>query len=69
MRVGNKIVQASALKKLYRARVSWWAVLALVLAAAVAITVALVISDAAGTYGELLQQWWQSVVTWIRGRF
>lgn len=69
MRVANKIVDAPAVAGLYRARISWWTVLFLVLAAAVAIVAALVISDVSGTYAELIRQWWDNLVTWVRGLF
>ncbi len=69
MRVANKIVEATALTKLYRAGVSWWAVLLLILAAAVAIVVALLVSDVSGTYGVLLRDWWLEFVNWLKNLF
>lgn len=69
MRVANKVVESTAVAQLHKARVSWWAVLLLVLAAAAAITVALLVSDATGTYAELVRQWWSDVVNWFKGLF
>ena len=53
MRVANKVVEATALAKLYKSRVSWWVVLLLVLAATAAMVVALAVSDVTGAYGDL----------------
>jgi uncharacterized membrane-anchored protein len=69
MRVANKIVEAPAVSKLYKARISWWSVAFLVLAAAAAIVAALLISDVSGTYAELIRQWWDDAVNWVRGLF
>ncbi|WP_111764966.1 putative cytokinetic ring protein SteA [Nakamurella deserti] len=69
MRVANKVVEAAALTKLYRARVTWWAVMLLIIAATVAIVVALLVSDVSGTYGDLIRQWWNDVTAWVRNLF
>ncbi len=69
MRVANKIVEASAVAKLYRARISWWVVMLLVIAALGAIVAALLVSDVSGTYADLARQWWHDAITWIRGLF
>ena len=69
MRVANKIVDASAVAALYRARISWLLVLFLVLAAAAAIVAALMVSDVTGTYGDLLRQWWDQAYAWVKGLF
>jgi uncharacterized membrane-anchored protein len=69
MRVANKVVEATALVKLYRARVSWWAVLLLVIAAVAAIVVALLVSDVSGTYGDLIRTWWTDFTTWVKSLF
>ena len=69
MRVSNKIVDASAVATLYRARISWWVVLFLVLAAAAAITAALMVADVGGVYSDLLRQWWNDLVAWVQGLF
>jgi uncharacterized membrane-anchored protein len=68
-RVADKVVQAPAVARLYKARISWWAVLLLVVAAFAAIIVALLVSDVSGTYIELARQWWVDVVNWVKGLF
>ena len=69
MRVGNKVVEAPAVAALYKSRISWWVVSFLVLAAAIAIVVALMVSDVGGIYGDLVRQWWDQLVTWVKGLF
>ncbi len=69
MRVANKVVEASAVSKLYRARISWWSVLLLIVAAATAIVVALLVSDVSGTYADLLREWWNDFTAWVKGFF
>ncbi len=69
MRVANKIVEAPAVARLYRARISWWVVMLLVVAAAAAIVGALLVSDVSHTYTDLVRQWWNEFVNWIRERF
>ena len=69
MRVANKVVEATALAKLYKSRVSWWVVLLLVLAATAAMVVALAVSDVTGAYGELIRTWWADFANWVRGLF
>jgi uncharacterized membrane-anchored protein len=69
MRVAAKLVDATAVAKLYRARISWWVVGLLVLAALVAVVAALVVSGVTDTYWQLAQQWWDSFVDWVRGLF
>lgn len=69
MRVANKIVEATAVAKLYRARISWWVVMLLVVAAAAAIVGALLVSDVSHTYSDLAISWWNHFVTWVKGLF
>ncbi len=69
MRVSNKVVEAPAVSRLYKARIAWWVVLLLVFAAATAIVAALLISDVSGTYGGLIATWWDDAVAWVRGLF
>jgi uncharacterized membrane-anchored protein len=54
---------------LYRSRISWWVVSLLILAAAIAMVVALMISDVGGIYSDLARQWWNELVEWVRGLF
>ncbi len=69
MRVGHKVVEAPAVAALYRSRISWWVVAMLVIAAAAAIVVALMVSDVGGIYGDLVRQWWNQLVDWVKGLF
>ncbi|RIJ77568.1 thiamine pyrophosphokinase [Nakamurella silvestris] len=69
LRVSNKIVEAPAVARLYRARVSWWAIMLLVVAALGAIVVALLVSDVSGTYTDLVRDWWNDFVVWVKGIF
>ncbi len=69
MRVGHKVVEAPAVAALYRSRISWWVVAMLIIAAAVAIVVALMVSDVGGVYADLVRQWWNQLVDWVKGLF
>jgi uncharacterized membrane-anchored protein len=69
MRVANKIVEAPAVARLYRARISWWVVMLLVIAAVAAIIGALLVSDVSHTYIDLARQWWNDFVDWVKGLF
>ena len=69
MRVANKIVEAPAVSKLYKARISWWSVAFLAIAAIAANVAALLVSDVSGTYGDLIRQWWDDAITWVKGLF
>lgn len=69
MRVANKIVEAPAVARLYKARISWWIVVLLMLTALLAIAAALLLSDVSGTYVDLAKQWWNEFVTWVKGLF
>lgn len=69
MRVSEKVVEAPAVAKLYRPKVSWWVVLILVVAALVAIAVAIYYSDVSGTYADLARQGWDNFVNWVKGLF
>jgi uncharacterized membrane-anchored protein len=69
MRVSNKLVEASAVMRLYKARISWWVVMLLVLAAAGAIVAALLVSDVSGAYAKLIAGWWNDLLAWVRGLF
>jgi uncharacterized membrane-anchored protein len=69
MRVANKIVEAPAVARLYKARISLWIVLFLLVCAVAAIAAALLLSDASGTYIDLVKQWWNDFVTWLKGLF
>ena len=67
LKVGTKLVDASAVATLYRSRVSGGAVLLLVLAAVVALVVALLISQTGQVYLDHAIDAWNSFVLWVRG--
>ncbi|MET0863640.1 MAG: putative cytokinetic ring protein SteA [Nakamurella sp.] len=69
MRVANKVVEAPAVASLYRSRISWWVVTLLILAAALAMVAALVVSDVGGIYFDAIRQWWTELVEWVKGLF
>jgi uncharacterized membrane-anchored protein len=69
MRVANKIVEAPAVARLYKARISWWLVALLMIVAIAAIVGALLVSDVSHTYLDLAQQWWNDFVNWVKGLF
>jgi len=69
MRVANKIVEAPAVARLYKARISWWAVTLLMVVAIAAIVAALLVSDVSHTYIGFVQHWWNQAVTWAKGLF
>ena len=69
MRVSNKVVEAPAVAKLYKARISWWLVFLLLVVAIGAIIAALLMSDVSGTYIDLARTWWNNFVFWFRGLF
>ncbi|QNK83341.1 putative cytokinetic ring protein SteA [Nakamurella sp. PAMC28650] len=69
MRVANKIVEAPAVARLYKARISWWLVAMLMIVAIAAIVGALLVSDVSHTYLDLARQWWNEFANWVRGLF
>lgn len=69
MRVANKIVEAPAVARLYKARISWWLVALLMIVAIAAIVGALLVSDVSHTYLDLARQWWNNFVYWVKGLF
>ena len=52
-----------------RSRAAAWVVMLLVLAAAAAIVTALMVADVGGVYADLVRQWWNQLVDWVRGLF
>ncbi|MFN8196801.1 MAG: putative cytokinetic ring protein SteA [Nakamurella multipartita] len=69
MRVANKVVESPVVASLYKSRISWWVVLMLVVAAAVAMATALMVADVGGVYADLVRDWWNQLVDWVRGLF
>ncbi|MDQ6657401.1 MAG: putative cytokinetic ring protein SteA [Actinomycetota bacterium] len=69
MRVADKVVEAPAVAKLYRPKVSWWLVVVLLLAAVIAVAAAIYYSDVSGTYAQLVRGWWDDFTNWAKGLF
>jgi uncharacterized membrane-anchored protein len=69
LRVGGKLVDAKGVSRLYRPRVSGWALIALVLAASITVLIVLAISPAGQVLRRDLLTQWDVVRYWISGLF
>ncbi len=69
LRVGTKIVNAKGVSRLYRSRISGWALIVLALAAAITILVAVAASPAEPILIRYLDATWHSFVSWLTGLF
>ena len=69
LRVGGKVVNANGVHQLYQSRISGWALLVLVLAAAVTIIVAVFSSPAGPILGDYFSATWRTVSYWFTGLF
>jgi uncharacterized membrane-anchored protein len=69
LKVGDKVVNARGVHQLYQSRISGWALLVLVLAAAVAIVVAVVSSPAGPILGTYFSATWHTFSYWFTGLF
>ncbi len=73
LRVGSKLVDAKGVSRLYRNRISGWALLGLVLAACVTILVVMLASPAGQSAGKIfityLGAQWDGVRYWLSGLF
>ncbi|MDT7712347.1 MAG: hypothetical protein QOG46_1036 [Pseudonocardiales bacterium] len=67
LRLGSKLIDGHAAAAMYRSRVSVGAVLLMVLAAMVAVTAALLVSNVGGAFGVLVSDGWNNAVTWVKG--
>lgn len=67
LKVGPKLVDAKAVATLYRSRVSGGMIALLVFAALIAVIAALFVSNLGGDVVDMAQQWWDSLVDWVRG--
>ena len=67
MRVGDKIVDAKGVSRLYRSRISGWALIVLVLAASVALVVALAFSTAGPILSGFLSTKWDDFIYRLTG--
>jgi uncharacterized membrane-anchored protein len=69
LRVGSKLVNARGVHQLYQSRISGWALVALVVAAAVTIVVAIAYSPAGPILGNYLSGTWHTFAYWFTGLF
>jgi uncharacterized membrane-anchored protein len=69
LRVGAKVVNARGVHQLYQSRISGWALLALVLAAAVTLVVAVFSSPAGPILGNYFSVTWHTFSYWFTGLF
>jgi uncharacterized membrane-anchored protein len=69
LKVGDKVVNARGVHQLYQSRISGWALLILVLAAAVAIVVAVVSSPTGPILGTYFSATWHTFSYWFTGLF
>jgi uncharacterized membrane-anchored protein len=67
MRVGDKIVDAKGVSRLYRSRISGWALFTLVLAAFVAIVAAASVSEPTKVFLDFLLAQWDAFRFWLTG--
>jgi uncharacterized membrane-anchored protein len=69
LRVGSKLVNARGVHQLYQSRISGWALVALVIAAAITIVVAVIYSPAGPILGNYFSATWHNFVYWFTGLF
>jgi uncharacterized membrane-anchored protein len=67
LRVGGKLVDAKGVNRLYRPRVSGWALMVLVLAACATILVAMAVSPAGKIFLLYLSTQWDTAKYWLTG--
>jgi len=69
LRVGGKLVNARGVHQLYQSRISGWALLALVLAAAFTLVIVVMFSPAGPILGNYFSVTWHTFATWFTGLF
>ena len=67
MKVGDKIVDAKGVSRLYRSRISGWALFTLVLAAFVAVLAAASVSEPTKVFADFLLAQWDAFRFWLTG--
>jgi uncharacterized membrane-anchored protein len=67
LKLGSKLVDGNAVATLHRSRVSFGAVLMLVLAVVAAVAVALLVSDVSTAYPGLFVNSWNNFAAWVGG--
>ena len=69
LRVGGKLVNARGVHQLYQSRISGWALLILVLAAAFTLVIVVMFSPAGPILGSYFSVTWRTFTTWFTGLF
>jgi uncharacterized membrane-anchored protein len=69
LRVGSKLVNARGVHQLYQSRISGWALVALVVAAAITGAVAIAYSAAGPILGDYFSGTWHTFAYWFTGLF
>jgi uncharacterized membrane-anchored protein len=69
LRVGGKLVNARGVHQLYQSRISGWALLILVLAAAFTLVIVVMFSPAGPILGNYFSVTWRTFTTWFTGLF
>ncbi len=69
LRVGGKLVNAKGVHQLYQSRISGWALIVLVLAAAFTIAIAVAFSPAGPILGDYFGATWHNFLYWFTGLF
>jgi uncharacterized membrane-anchored protein len=69
LRVGGKLVNARGVHQLYQSRISGWALVALVLAAAFTIVIAIAYSPVGPILGDWFVGTWHTFAYWFTGLF
>ena len=69
LRVGGKLVNARGVHQLYQSRISGWALLVLVLAAAFTLVIVVMFSPAGPILGNYFGVTWHTFATWFTGLF
>ena len=69
LRIGSKLVNARGVHQLYQSRISGWALVARVFAAAVTIVVAIAFSPVGSFVGNYLNATWHTFAYWFTGLF
>src|SRR3954447_22152596 len=69
LRVGSKLVDAKGVSRLYRSRISTWALLLLILAAMFTFILAVAVSTPGQIYWTYVHDRWDSFTFWLSGLF
>jgi uncharacterized membrane-anchored protein len=67
--VGSTLVNAAAVARLYKNRLSIWAILLILLVALAVVAAALLTTPVGQDWYDDLESWWDGVGGWVTGRF